>query len=67
MEMVEGETYLIVVATKAWGWSYNQVSLILGKAWDTGFLEVSDFGLLPVQSDQLKWQGLMDQFIEDEG
>jgi hypothetical protein len=65
--MVQGETSLIVASTEAQGWNYNQVSCISWKAGDTDYLKMSDFCLHPVQSSRLKWQGLMDQFIEDGG
>ena len=48
--MVKGETSLTVAATEAQGWTYDQVSCISGKAWDTKYLKVSDFGLKPVQA-----------------
>jgi hypothetical protein len=43
--MVKGETSLTVAATEAQGWTYNQVNCISGKAWNTKYLKVSDFGL----------------------
>jgi hypothetical protein len=39
----------MVAATEAQGWTYGRVSCISGKAWDTKYLKVSDFGLKPVQ------------------
>jgi hypothetical protein len=33
---------LTVVATEAQGWTYDQVSCISGKAWDTKYLKLSD-------------------------
>jgi hypothetical protein len=48
VEVVQGET-LTVAATKAHGWTYDRVSCISGKAWDTKYLKVSDFGLKLVQ------------------
>jgi hypothetical protein len=50
MEVVQGETSLIVAATKAQGWTYDRVSCISEKAWDTKYLKVSDFGLNTVQA-----------------
>jgi hypothetical protein len=41
---------LTVAATEAQGWTYDQVSCISGKAWDTKYMKVSDFGLKPVQA-----------------
>jgi hypothetical protein len=38
VEVVQGETSLTVAATEAQGWTYNQVSCIFGKAWDTKYL-----------------------------
>jgi hypothetical protein len=49
MEVVQGETSLTVEAIEAQGWTYDPVSCISGKAWDTKYLKVSDFGLKPVQ------------------
>jgi hypothetical protein len=49
MEVLQGKTSLIVAATEAQGWTYDRVSSISGKAWDTKYLKVSDFGLKPVQ------------------
>jgi hypothetical protein len=49
VEVVQGETSLTVAATKAQGWTYDRVSCISGKAWDTKHIKVSDFGLKPVQ------------------
>jgi hypothetical protein len=48
--MAKGETSLTVVATEAQGWTYDRVSCISGKAWDTKYLKVSDFGLQSVQA-----------------
>jgi hypothetical protein len=48
--VVQAETSLTVAATEAQGWTYGQVSCISGKAWDTKYLKVSDFGLKPVQA-----------------
>jgi hypothetical protein len=39
-----------MAANEAQGWTYDQVSCISGKAWDTKYLKVSDFGLQPVQA-----------------
>jgi hypothetical protein len=50
VEVVQGETSLTVVATEAQGWTYDRVSCIYEKAWDTKYLKVSDFGLKPVQA-----------------
>jgi hypothetical protein len=50
VEVVQGETSLTVEATKAQGWTYDRVSCISGKAWDTKYLKVSNFGLKPVQA-----------------
>jgi hypothetical protein len=50
MEVVQGETSLTVVATEAQGWTYDRVSCISGKSWDTKYLRVSDFGLKPIQA-----------------
>jgi hypothetical protein len=49
VEVVQGETSLTVAATKAQGWTYDRVSYISGKAWDTKYLKVYNFGLKPVQ------------------
>jgi hypothetical protein len=35
VEMVKGETSLTVAAAEAQGWTYDRVSCISGKAWDT--------------------------------
>jgi hypothetical protein len=48
VEVVQGETSLTIVATKAQGWTYDQVSCISGKAWDTKYLKASDFRIKPV-------------------
>jgi hypothetical protein len=48
--MVKGETSLTVAATEAHGWIYDRVSCISGKAWDTKYLKVSDFGLKLIQA-----------------
>jgi hypothetical protein len=50
VEVVQGESSLIVAATEAKGWTYDRVSCIFGKTWDTKYLKVSDFGLKPVQA-----------------
>jgi hypothetical protein len=50
VEVVQGETSMIVVAIEAQGWTYDRVSCISGKAWDTKYLKVSDFGLKLVQA-----------------
>jgi hypothetical protein len=50
IEVLQGKTSLIVAATEAQGWTYDRVSGISGKAWDTKYLKVSDFGLKPVQA-----------------
>jgi hypothetical protein len=50
VEVVKGETYLTVAATEAQGWTYDRVSCIFGKAWNTKYLKVSDFGLQPIQA-----------------
>jgi predicted carbohydrate-binding protein with CBM5 and CBM33 domain len=49
VEVVQGETSLTIAATEAQGWTYDRVSYISKKAWDTKYLKVSDFGLKPVQ------------------
>jgi hypothetical protein len=49
VEVVQGETSLTVAATDAQGWTYDRVSCISGKTWDTEYLKVSDFGLKLVQ------------------
>jgi hypothetical protein len=46
----QGETSLIVAAIEAQGLTYDRVSCISRKAWDTMYLKVSDFGLKPVQA-----------------
>jgi hypothetical protein len=46
----QGETSLIVAAIEAQGLTYDRVSCISRKAWDTKYLKVSDFGLKPVQA-----------------
>jgi hypothetical protein len=43
VEMVKGETSLTVATTEEHGWTYDQVSCISRKAWDTKYLKVSDF------------------------
>jgi hypothetical protein len=50
MKVVQGETSSIVAATEPQGWTYDRVSYVSGKAWDTKYLKVSDFGLKPVQA-----------------
>jgi hypothetical protein len=50
MEVVQGETSLIVAATEAQGWTYDRVSCISRKARYTKCLKVSDFGLKQVQA-----------------
>jgi hypothetical protein len=50
VEVVQRETSLTVAATEEQGWTYNRVSCIFGKAWDTKYLKVSGFGLNPVQA-----------------
>jgi hypothetical protein len=50
VEMVKGKTSLMIAATEALGWTYDRVSCISGKAWDTKYLKMSDFGLKPVQA-----------------
>jgi hypothetical protein len=50
VKMVKGETSFTMAATEAQGWTYDRVSCISGKAWDTKYLKVSDFGLKPVQA-----------------
>jgi hypothetical protein len=40
VEVVQGETSLTVAATEAQGWSYDHVSCISRKAWDTKYLSV---------------------------
>jgi hypothetical protein len=50
VEMVKGETSLTVAATEAQGWTYDRVSCISGKTWDTKYLKVSNFELKPVQA-----------------
>jgi hypothetical protein len=49
VEVVQGETSLTIAAIEAQGWTYDRVSCISGKAWDTKYLKVSDFGLKSVQ------------------
>jgi hypothetical protein len=49
VEVVQGETSLTVAVTEAQGWIYDRVSCISGKAWDTKYLKVSNFGLKTVQ------------------
>jgi hypothetical protein len=49
VDVVQGKTSLIVAATEAQGWTYDRVRCISGKAWDTKYHKVSDFGLKPVQ------------------
>jgi hypothetical protein len=49
VEKMQGETSLTVAATEAQGWTYDRVSCISRKAWDTKYLKVSNFGLKPVQ------------------
>jgi hypothetical protein len=50
VEVVQGETSLTVAATEAQGWTYDCVSCISRKSWDTKYLRVSDFGLKSVQA-----------------
>jgi hypothetical protein len=47
---VQGETSLTVETTEAQGWTYDRVSCIFGKAWDTMYLKVFDFELKLVQA-----------------
>jgi hypothetical protein len=48
--VVQGEISLTVAPTKAQRWTYDQVSCLFGKAWDTKYLKVFDFGLKPIQA-----------------
>jgi hypothetical protein len=50
VDVVQGETSLIVAATEAQGWTYDRVSCISRNAWDTKYLKVYDFGLKLVQA-----------------
>jgi hypothetical protein len=50
VEVVQGETSLTVATTEAQGWTYDRVSYISGKVWDTKYLEVSDFRIKSVQA-----------------
>jgi hypothetical protein len=50
VEVLQGETSLTVEAIEAQGWTYDRVSCISRKAWDTEYLKVFDFGLKPVQA-----------------
>jgi hypothetical protein len=50
VEVVQGETFLTVAAIEAQGWTYDRVSCISGKVWDTKYLKVSNFGLKPIQA-----------------
>jgi hypothetical protein len=50
VEVVQGESSLTVAAIEAQGWTYDLVSCISGKTWDTKYLKVSNFGLKPVQA-----------------
>jgi hypothetical protein len=50
VEVVQGETSLTVASTEAQGWTYDRVSYISGKAWDTKYLKVFEFGLKPIQA-----------------
>jgi hypothetical protein len=50
VEVVQVETSLTIAATEAQGWTYDRVSCISRKAWDTKYLKVPDFGLKPVQA-----------------
>jgi hypothetical protein len=50
VEMVQEETSMTVAATEAQGWTYDQVSCISEKAWDTKYLKVSNFGLQLAQA-----------------
>jgi hypothetical protein len=50
VEVVQEETSLTVAATEAQGWTYDRVSCLSGKVWDTKYLKVSDFGPKPVQA-----------------
>jgi hypothetical protein len=50
VEVVQGKASLTVAATEAQGWTYDRVSCVSGKAWDTKYLKLSDFGLNPVQA-----------------
>jgi hypothetical protein len=50
VEVVQGETSLTVAAKEAQGWTYDRVSCISGKTWDTKYLKVSNFELKPVQA-----------------
>jgi hypothetical protein len=49
VEVVQEDTSLTVAATEAQEWTYDRVSCISGKAWDTEYLKVFDFGLKLVQ------------------
>jgi hypothetical protein len=49
VEVVQGEISLTVAATEAQGWTYDRVSCISRKEWDTKYLKVSNFGLKPIQ------------------
>jgi hypothetical protein len=49
VEVVQRETSLTVAGTEAKGWTYDRLSCISRKAWDTEYLKVSDFGPKPVQ------------------
>jgi hypothetical protein len=48
--VVQGEISLTVAPTEEQTWTYDQVSCLSGKAWDTKYLKVFDFGLKPVQA-----------------
>jgi hypothetical protein len=50
VEVVQGETSLTVAATEAQGWTYDRVSCISRKEWDTKYFKLSDFSLKPVQA-----------------
>jgi hypothetical protein len=50
VEIVKGETSLTVAAIEAQGWTYDRVSYISRKVWDTKYLKVPDFGLQLVQA-----------------
>jgi hypothetical protein len=53
VEVVQGETSLTMEATEAQGWTYDRVSSISGKAWDTKYLKVSGFRTKCGASSQL--------------
>jgi hypothetical protein len=45
MEIVNADSSFSIAAADAQQWSYEMVSCMSGKVWDTDFVKVSDFDL----------------------